>query len=80
MTTPTMDVLETIRKHAEDTDADFLRTTLQELLQLVMQAEVRAQIGADIHEHTPDRAFYPRSHAAVTVPAFASPSPARRVR
>ena len=58
MTTPTMDVLETIRKHADDADVDFLRTALQEVLQLVMQADVRAQIGADIHEHTPDRLAY----------------------
>jgi transposase-like protein len=58
VTIPTMDVLETIRKHADDPDVDFLRTALHELLQLMMQADVRAQIGADLHEHTPDRLAY----------------------
>ena len=55
MTTPTMDALDIIRKHAEDSDVDFLRETLQVVLQAVMHADVSQQIGADLHEHTTER-------------------------
>ena len=58
MTTPTMDVLDVIRKHAADSDTDFLRETLQVVLRAVMDADVSQQIGADLHEHTPDRTAY----------------------
>ncbi len=58
MTTPTMDVLDVIRKRAADSDSDFLRQTLQVVLRAVMDADVSAQIGADLHEHTPDRTAY----------------------
>lgn len=58
MTTPTMDALDLIRKHAGDADIDFLRETLQVVLQAVMHADVSQQIGADLHEHTPDRSAY----------------------
>ena len=58
MTTPTMDALDIIRKHAEDSDVDFLRETLQVVLQAVMHADVSQQIGADLHEHTPERLAY----------------------
>ena len=58
MTTPTMDVLDLIRKRADDHDLDFLRETLQVVLRAVMDADVSAQIGAALHEHTPDRTAY----------------------
>jgi len=58
VTTPTMDVLDVIRKHAEDSDIDFLRETLQVVMQAVMHADVSQQIGAGLHERTPDRADY----------------------
>ena len=58
MTTPTMDVLDVIRKRAADSDLDFLRETLQVVLRAVMDADVSTQIGADLHEHTPDRTAY----------------------
>ena len=53
-----MDALDLIRKHAGDADIDFLRETLQVVLQAVMHADVSQQIGADLHEHTPDRSAY----------------------
>jgi len=58
VTTPTMDVLDLIRKRADDHDLDFLRETLQVVLHAVMDADVSAQIGAALHEHTPDRTAY----------------------
>ena len=53
-----MDALDIIRKHADDVDVDFLREALQVMLQAVMQADVSQRIGADLHEHTPERAAY----------------------
>ena len=58
MTTPTMDALDVIRKRAEDHDLDFLRDTLQVVLQAVMDADVSQRIGATLHERTPDRSDY----------------------
>ncbi len=58
MTTPTMDALDLIRKHADEADIDFLRETLQVVLHAVMDADVSQQIGAGLHERTPDRADY----------------------
>lgn len=58
MTTPTMDVLDVIRKRAADSDTDFLRETLAVVLHAVMDADVSKQIGAGLHERTPDRADY----------------------
>jgi transposase-like protein len=58
VTTTTMDALDIIRKHADDADADFLRETLQVVLHAVMDADVSQQIGASLHERTPDRADY----------------------
>jgi putative transposase len=58
VTTPTMDALDIIRKHAEDADFDFLRETLQVVLHAVMDADVSQRIGANLHERTPDRADY----------------------
>ncbi len=58
MTTPTMDALDIIRKHAGEADIDFLRETLQVVLHAVMDADVSQQIGAGLHEHTSDRAAY----------------------
>jgi len=40
VTTPIMDALDIIRKRAEDADVDFLRDTLQVVLQAVMDADV----------------------------------------
>lgn len=59
MTTPAMDVLDVIRKRAEGQDVDFPRETLAVVLRAVMDADVAQQIGAELHEHTPDRAAYP---------------------
>jgi putative transposase len=58
VTTPTMDVLDVIRKRAEASDTDFLRDTLAVVLHAVMGADVAQQIGADLHEHTSDRTAY----------------------
>ena len=58
MTTPTVDVLDIIRKRAADSDTDFLRETLRVVLRAVMDADVSAQIGAELHEHAPDRTAY----------------------
>jgi transposase-like protein len=53
-----MDALDIIRKHAGEADVDFLRDTLQVVLRAVMDADVSRQIGAELHEHTSDRAAY----------------------
>jgi len=58
VTTPTMDALDIIRKHVGEADMDFLRETLQVVLHAVMDADVSQQIGAGLHERTPDRADY----------------------
>jgi len=58
VTTPTMDALDVIRKHADGADIDFLREALQVVLHAVMDADVSQQIGAGLHERTPDRADY----------------------
>jgi len=58
VTTPTMDALDIIRKHADEADIDFLRETLEVVLRAVMDADVSQQIGAGLHEHTPGRATY----------------------
>jgi putative transposase len=58
VTTPTMDALDIIRKHAEEADIDFLRETLQVVLHAVMDADVSQQIGADLHERSADRVTY----------------------
>jgi len=58
VTTPTMDALDIIRKHADGADIDFLRETLQVVLHAVMDADVSQQIGADLHERSEDRVTY----------------------
>ena len=58
MTTPTMDALDVIRKHADGADIDFLREALQVVLHAVMDADVSQQIGASLHERSADRADY----------------------
>lgn len=58
MTTPTMDALDIIRKHAGEADIDFLRETLQVVLHAVMDADVSQQIGAGLHERSEDRVTY----------------------
>jgi putative transposase len=58
VTTPTMDALDIIRKHAGEADIDFLRETLQVVLHAVMDADVSQQIGADLHERSADRVTY----------------------
>ena len=57
MTTPTMDVLDLIRKRAADGDTDFLRETIAVVLHAVMDADVSAQIGAELHARPPSRRF-----------------------
>jgi transposase-like protein len=53
-----MDVLDLIRKHAEEGDLDFLREGLRLLAQALMDADVSRQIGAELHERAPDRLAY----------------------
>lgn len=55
MTIPTMDVLDLLRKHTEDTDLDFLREALAVLVEAVMEADVSSRIGAGLGERTPAR-------------------------
>jgi len=52
VTRDTMDVLELLRKHAEEPDLDFLREAHHVLTQAVMDAEVSVEIGAGLHERT----------------------------
>jgi putative transposase len=55
VTIPTMDVLDLLRKHAEDADLDFLREALAVLVEAVMEADVSSRIGAGLGERTPAR-------------------------
>jgi putative transposase len=55
VTRNTMDVLDLLRKRAEEPDLDFLREALHVLTQAVMDAEVSVEIGASLHERTPER-------------------------
>ena len=50
-----MDVLELLRKGAQDADVDFLREGLRVLVQAVMEAEVAANTGAGHGERSPER-------------------------
>ena len=50
-----MDVLELLRKEAEEADIDFLREGLLVLVQAVMEAEVAAKTGAERGERSPER-------------------------
>jgi len=50
-----MDVLELLRKEAEEADIDFLREGLSVLVQAVMEAEVAAKTGAERGERSPER-------------------------
>jgi transposase-like protein len=43
-------------------DPEFLRQTLEWLLQQLMEAEVRERIGADRYDRTPDRTPYRNGH------------------
>lgn len=56
-----MAALELLRKAAGDGDLDFLREGLTMLSQLVMDAEVSAQIGADHGERAPARRLTQRN-------------------
>jgi transposase-like protein len=49
---------EFLRKHELELDADFLRAGAKLLTELLMEAEVSAQIGADRHERTSERLTY----------------------
>jgi len=64
VTTHTMDVLDLLRKHAEEPALDFLREALRILTQAVMDAEVAAEIGADLHERTPQRLTHRNGYRA----------------
>ncbi len=50
-----MDLLELVRKQAEDADVDFLREAMGVLMQAIMEAEVAVQIGAEHGECSPAR-------------------------
>lgn len=56
-----MAALESLRKAAADGDLDFLREGLAMLSQLVMDAEVTAQIGATHGERVPERRLTQRN-------------------
>lgn len=55
MTSPTMDILDLLRKHSEDADLDFLREALGILTQAVMEVDVSEQIGAGRYERSAAR-------------------------
>ena len=50
---PHMDLLELLRKRCIEGDVDFLRESLQVLVESIMDAEVSAQIGAQHGERNP---------------------------
>jgi putative transposase len=55
MTDSTMALLDYLRKLGVETDADFLRASVQLMSQLLMEAEVEQQIGAGKYERSPER-------------------------
>jgi transposase-like protein len=50
-----MALLDYLRKLGVETDADFLRASVQLMSQLLMEAEVEQQIGAGKYERSPER-------------------------
>ena len=50
-----MDLVELVRKQAEDADLGFLREAMGVLVQAIMEAEVAAQIGAEPGERSASR-------------------------
>src|SRR5690554_3252285 len=47
--------------------ADFLRDSLERLVQLLMEIEVNSRIGADRHERTPERVTHRNGYRDVNV-------------
>jgi len=72
MTKDSMDLLELLRKRGVDGEVDFLREALQVLVEGIMDAEVSAQIGAQLSERSPDRLTHRNGLAAVMVRALVS--------
>jgi transposase-like protein len=60
MATGSVNLDELVRQRGAD--PEFLRQTLEWLLQPVMEAEVRERIGADRYDRTPDRTTYRNGH------------------
>lgn len=58
MASPTVALLEELRKLALDLDPEFLRTALRRLLQELMEYEVQQQIGASRYERSSTRTTY----------------------
>jgi putative transposase len=52
---PSMALLELIRKAGVDGEVDFLREGVRLLVEAVMEAELRQQLGADRYERSPER-------------------------
>jgi putative transposase len=55
MAKPRMDLASFVGKLLEDDDVDVLREGVRVLAQAIMDAEVSAQIGAGLHERSPER-------------------------
>jgi len=53
---PSMALLDLLRKAGVDGEVDFLREGVRLLVEAVMEAELRQQLGADRYERTPERA------------------------
>ena len=58
MTEPTMDLMDLMRKHNLEMDADFLRAGVHLLMQRLIELEASEQIGAGPYERTTARQTY----------------------
>ncbi len=68
MARASVDVLELLRKQAEEGDLDFLREAVAALAGAVMDAAVTAQVGADYGERSEAR-----THPATATEALGHP-------
>ncbi len=58
MTSPTMALMDYLRKQEMGLDPDFLREAVQVMMELLVEIEVAQQIGAERYERTPERKTY----------------------
>jgi hypothetical protein len=58
MTTPTLALMEYLRKLGLDGDKDFLEESVRVMSQMLMELEVQQKTGAARNERTPERKLF----------------------
>jgi transposase-like protein len=64
MTDPTMTLIEYLRKQGLAVDRDFLRTSVQTMMQALIELEVSEKIGAEPYERSSERSTHRNGHRA----------------